>query len=257
MMRRHARQLHQDQQRRLIYRLNGAWTARTIARMAGRGAVRPDNNAVAVLILVLLDLRGALRQAVRECQRGPPDPNDERRLVATRDAVKISSKTLTRAWLYPKSSDAATGLWPGTPLCTRRAGAFCVRLPQPNPTRKEKTMHADLSAPVRAPADSDGFSLRLVDWQPRQVGALLGRATVELNGLIIDSIGIFERDGARWSQLPSEPVRGSDGAILKDDRGKARYRSALKWRSRDLQDRFSAAVIEAIERRHGPIGNQS
>ena len=96
--------------------------------------------------------------------------------------------------------------------------------------------------------------MRLIDWKPLTAGLLRGRAAVELNDIVISDIGIFERDGARWSQMPSEPMRGHDGKILKDDRGKTRYRSLLKWKSRELQDRFSHALIAAIEAQYGKIG---
>ena len=34
----------------------------------------------------------------------------------------------------------------------------------------------------------------------------------------------------------------------------SRFRSAFKWKSRDLQERFSHALIAAIEARHGSLG---
>jgi hypothetical protein len=34
----------------------------------------------------------------------------------------------------------------------------------------------------------------------------------------------------------------------------SRYRSALKWSSRQLQEQFSFALIGLIELQHGPIG---
>src|SRR4051794_14391881 len=80
----------------------------------------------------------------------------------------------------------------------------------------------------------DAPRMRLIDWKPLTAGLLRGRAAVELNDLVISVIRIFERDGARWSQMPSESMRGHDGQILKDDRGKTRYRSLLKWKSREL-----------------------
>jgi hypothetical protein len=95
--------------------------------------------------------------------------------------------------------------------------------------------------------------LRLIEWKPLDAGALIGRATVEVGGLVISDIGIFQKDGARWSQMPAEPMRDRDGQVLKDERGKVRYHSALKWKSRDLQERFSAALISAIEDRHGAL----
>jgi hypothetical protein len=48
-------------------------------------------------------------------------------------------------------------------------------------------------------------------------------------------------------------MRDGDGQPLKDERGKARYRSAIKWSSRELQDGFSAALVALIEAEHGGL----
>ena len=113
----------------------------------------------------------------------------------------------------------------------------------------DSTAHRDPATPAQL-----GFLLR--DWRPLDnAGALVGRAAVDFGALIISDIGIFVgKDGSRWSQLPSEMQRDRNGQPLRDERGKAVYRSSLRWRDRDLQIRFSRALIEAIERRHGPIG---
>jgi len=123
----------------------------------------------------------------------------------------------------------------------------------------EQQSAPDNTAP-RDPATSAlGFLLR--DWRPiDNAGALVGRATVELPGvgLHISDIAIFVgKDGNRWSQLPAELQRDRDGQPLRDDRGKPKYRSALRWRDRDLQERFSRALIQAIEQRHGPLAGGS
>jgi DNA-binding SARP family transcriptional activator len=96
--------------------------------------------------------------------------------------------------------------------------------------------------------------MRLLGWLRIDKGALIGRAKVQLpSGLEIADIGIFQKAGSRWAQLPAELLRDADGQPLRDDRGKARYRSPLKWSSRDLQERFSDALIGLIEAEHGPL----
>ena len=96
--------------------------------------------------------------------------------------------------------------------------------------------------------------MQLLDWKRLDKGALVGRATVLLpSGLQISDIGIFQKDGQAWSQLPSEAMRDASGQILKDERGKARYRSPLKWSTRELQERFSDALIGLIEAEHGRL----
>jgi hypothetical protein len=100
-------------------------------------------------------------------------------------------------------------------------------------------------------------SMKLLAWTPIGKGTLIGRAKVLLPiGLEIDGIGLFRTEnGARWAQLPSELMRGSDGQPLKNAAGKDRYRSFLRWSSKDLQERFSAALFALIEgnaREHRP-----
>jgi hypothetical protein len=53
--------------------------------------------------------------------------------------------------------------------------------------------------------------------------------------------------------LPSEPQRSKEGQLIKGSNGKPLYRSALKWRSRELQDQFSRQLIELIVRQHGSM----
>jgi hypothetical protein len=46
-------------------------------------------------------------------------------------------------------------------------------------------------------------------------------------------------------------MRDSDGQPLKDERGKLRYRSPIRWSSRDLQNRFSEALFALVESSEG------
>lgn len=97
---------------------------------------------------------------------------------------------------------------------------------------------------------SDRPHMQLLEWSLINRGALVGKATVLLPiGLKISDVAIFALpDGSQWAQLPSEPMRNADGQYLKDDRGKIKYRSFLRWRSRELQDAFSRAVLDLSSR---------
>jgi hypothetical protein len=103
-------------------------------------------------------------------------------------------------------------------------------------------------------ASLDRPKMRLLEWKRIDKGALIGRATALLpNGLQIADIGIFSKDDRRWAQLPAEMQRDYAGQPLKDERGKVRYRSPLKWTTRELQDGFSAALVALIEAEHGAL----
>src|SRR5262249_39163052 len=93
--------------------------------------------------------------------------------------------------------------------------------------------HAVRGTPTRrstAPSVRGGArgmsAMQLLDWKRLDKGALVGRATVLLpSGLQISDIGIVRKAGRAGSQRRSEAMREASGQILKDERGKTRYRS--------------------------------
>ncbi len=96
--------------------------------------------------------------------------------------------------------------------------------------------------------------MRLLEWRGINKGALVGRAKVALpSGLEIADIGVFSKAGRKWAQLPAQMMRASDGKPIAGNDGKAKYASSLRWSTRELQDRFSAALIALIENQHGPL----
>lgn len=113
------------------------------------------------------------------------------------------------------------------------------------------------STPDRDTATAIGFGgsppskLRLPKFRPIVKGALRGFAGVELpNGLTIADCPICVSHGRAWASLPSKPIVGSDGTTLRGDAGKIKYSPILRWRSRELSDRFSAAVVGLIRSAH-------
>ena len=69
-------------------------------------------------------------------------------------------------------------------------------------------------------------------------------------GLEVSDVAVFAKDDRQWAQFPSEPMRDREGAPLTDASGRVRYRSSMKWASRELQEGFSTALIELIRQRH-------
>jgi hypothetical protein len=93
--------------------------------------------------------------------------------------------------------------------------------------------------------------MRLLEWVPLGKGALVGKAKILLPiGLEVSDVAIFQKDGRCWAQFPSEPMRDRDGQPLTDGNGRARYRSSIRWATRELQVRFSAAVVELVRVAH-------
>jgi hypothetical protein len=66
-------------------------------------------------------------------------------------------------------------------------------------------------------------------------------------GLVIRDVMIHESHGKRWAAMPSKPLLDEQKRQKTDAAGKAQYAFILEWRSRDLSDGFSRAVIAALD----------
>ena len=94
-----------------------------------------------------------------------------------------------------------------------------------------------------------GFQIR--DWRPLQKGSLLGFVKVELpSGMILADVTILSGDRGPWASPPSKPMIDRDGAAMKDAAGKVRYSPIVEFASKEVRDRFSAAVVEALRLSH-------
>jgi hypothetical protein len=81
-------------------------------------------------------------------------------------------------------------------------------------------------------------------------GALRGFASIELpSGLQVQDCPILVGQNGPWAALPSKPVLDRDGRHVETN-GKRQYAALLKWRDRDLTNRWSAAVIELVRAAH-------
>jgi hypothetical protein len=101
----------------------------------------------------------------------------------------------------------------------------------------------------------------LLSWKPLQRNSLRGFAAIRLGrALKIADVAVHCSHGKRWTQLPSKPMIDGAGAAVRDDKGKIRYVPLLEWLDKDAADKFSQAVIEAVEREYpgateGEYGN--
>jgi hypothetical protein len=88
--------------------------------------------------------------------------------------------------------------------------------------------------------------LCLVSCKPVVKGALRGFATVELP---IDRPALVGTKGP-WVGLPTKKPFDRDGGQRTGADGKPAYSPVLEWSSRDLSDRFSAAVVALVRAAH-------
>jgi hypothetical protein len=89
----------------------------------------------------------------------------------------------------------------------------------------------------------------LREWRPMRRNTLLGFADITLPiGLQIDDVAVHSRGGRAWASLPARPVIEDGRLVIRD--GKPAYARILAWRSSDLADKFSAAVVNLIRAVH-------
>jgi len=99
---------------------------------------------------------------------------------------------------------------------------------------------------------SDTMPVVLRGWKAVEKGSLLGFADVRLGrALTIHDVSVLASGGRVWASMPAKPLIGPDGMVQRDAKGKVRYAQLLEWDDKASRDRWSAAVVEAVEREHG------
>ena len=90
------------------------------------------------------------------------------------------------------------------------------------------------------------ISFRAIDY----AGALRGFCNIELpSGLKLIDVAVFSKNGATWAALPSKPILDSQHRHVVVN-GRRQFTPTAEWRSRDLADRWSAAVVALVRARH-------
>jgi hypothetical protein len=93
--------------------------------------------------------------------------------------------------------------------------------------------------------------MRLLSWKAVRKGDLVGFATVMLPiGLKVVDCPVLVSHGKVWAALPSKPQVDKDGRQRIGADGKPAYAVILEWRSRELADGFSAAVVALVRAEH-------
>lgn len=90
----------------------------------------------------------------------------------------------------------------------------------------------------------------LIEWRPMKRNTLLGFAHVQLGALKIKDVTVNTSNGRTWANMPSKPMIDRDGQAMKNDQGKIKYVPLLEWANKETGDRFSEAVVAAIEAQH-------
>jgi hypothetical protein len=107
---------------------------------------------------------------------------------------------------------------------------------------------SDIAA-LRGAFNKNDRGVVCLDWRPCERGTLRGFAKVKVPSwhLTIDGLSIHESHGKRWAQLPSGPLLNDERELVREQDGKIRYAKILSFDDRDVSDRFSIAVVRAVE----------
>src|SRR5262245_30393839 len=92
------------------------------------------------------------------------------------------------------------------------------------------------------------------NFRPRRTLTLRGFVTVLLpqTDLRIHDVGLHEKDGRKWEQLPGRPMLDREGRSLRDQNGRVKYAPVMQF-DREATDQFSQQCIAAALRQHPRI----
>lgn len=91
----------------------------------------------------------------------------------------------------------------------------------------------------------------LLSWRSVKRNTLRGFAEVRIGkSLKVSDVAVHAGNGKRWASLPSRPQLDKDGVAMRDDQHRIKYAPVVQWTEKDAADRFSEAVIQAVEAAH-------
>lgn len=73
---------------------------------------------------------------------------------------------------------------------------------------------------------------------------------MELGALVMSELPVHNTEGRRWVGMAARPQLNEDGSRRMGANGKQLWQSLTEWKTREAGERFSAAVIAAIEEKH-------
>ena len=92
------------------------------------------------------------------------------------------------------------------------------------------------------------------DWTPVVRNTLRGFTRARMpSGVIFHDCAVHEKNGAWWVSPASKPIIGRDGAQIKDTAGKSIWSPVVSFASKELRDRFSVAVLDALRVAHPEV----
>lgn len=91
-------------------------------------------------------------------------------------------------------------------------------------------------------------ALLVEDFTAVRRNSLRGFVKVTLpSGMILSDVALHLTNDQFWASPPSKPILSREGVALRDEAGKVRYVPVVAFASKELRDKFSAAVIAAVQ----------
>jgi hypothetical protein len=106
------------------------------------------------------------------------------------------------------------------------------------------------SSPGKLSRPPEQEQIICLEWRPLDRNTLRGFAHIrvawqlDINGLAV------HQNGKRWAQLPARQQLDNAGDLVKDGE-RIRYATVLQFSDRHIADRFSDAVVHAVEQKIG------
>lgn len=88
------------------------------------------------------------------------------------------------------------------------------------------------------------------DWKPIGKNTLLGFCRVRLpSGMILHDVAVHMKNGKSWATPAGKPRLGRNGLQMTDTAtGKLLWTPIVAFETKQIGDRFSAQVVEALQR---------
>jgi hypothetical protein len=94
-------------------------------------------------------------------------------------------------------------------------------------------------------------SATIEEFKPLSKNSLRGFAHVRMpSGVIFHDVSIHNSSGAWWASPASKPQINRDGMCLRGRDGKILYVPIVSFASRELREKFSNSIIEAMRTAH-------
>jgi hypothetical protein len=141
-------------------------------------------------------------------------------------------------------------------------GGFLAQPAQLRPPFSQAKIGARFDRRPRFGAEDGGMSASsttvrgfiVEDYVARRANSLRGFVRVTLpSGMVLHDVGVHVNAGRAWAMPSSKDMLDRAGTAARDDHGKIRYLPVVGFTIKELRDKFSDAVIEAVRQAYPDV----